>query len=347
MTRKMNYRIIIGLASILLILLFLWVLGVFDQTNPLDSSPEKVDLDIEFIEINELAIVNSNNNQLASLKQKLPETLPYIFEYCYGVNMQSDSSVLRGLQDFYSKPYVGEAEKYVKSELGNLEKEKENISTCFKRLKFHFPNKPYPKKIVLANSNFVTNASCYNSIILVGLERYLGEKNALIQSLNPDEFPRWIKKGMNKKFLIRDVLSAWISTKMVATDTTGYLTAKMVQWGKTHLLTEMALRLNNEDVNPEIILRWNKAEMKWANENEKAFLDYLYKNELLFSQNEETHAFLLQNGPYSSGFSTDSPDRMGQYLGWKMARKYLFDENISLKELMTIDFDKILKNYVK
>jgi hypothetical protein len=38
---------------------------------------------------------------------------------------------------------------------------------------------------------------------------------------------------------------------------------------------------------------------------------------------------------------------MGQFLGWKMARKYLFDENISLQELMNIDFDKILKNYVK
>ena len=152
---------------------------------------------------------------------------------------------------------------------------------------------------------------------------------------------------MNKDFLVRDVLSAWISTKMVEKDTSGYLTAKMVRWGKIHLLTEMALRLGNKDIAPEIILRWEKEEMKWANENEKSFLDYLYKNEFLFSQNEETHTFLLHNGPYSSGFSAESPDRMGQFLGWKMARKYLFDENISLQELMNIDFDKILKNYVK
>ena len=261
--------------------------------------------------------------------------------------MQSDSSTLHGLKDFYNKAHVREAEKYIASQIGDLKKERDNISTSFKRLKYHFPKKQYPKKVLFANSNFVTNASCYNSVILVGLERYLGENNPLIQSLNPNEFPKWIKKGMNKDFIVRDVLSAWISTKMVEKDTTGYLTAKMVRWGKIHLLTEMALRLGNKDIEPEIILRWEKEEMKWANENEKSFLDYLYKNEFLFSQNEETHTFLLHNGPYSSGFSAESPDRMGQFLGWKMARKYLFDENISLQELMNIDFDKILKNYVK
>ena len=347
MTRKMNYRIIIGLASILLILFFLWILGVFDRNNPLDSYPEKVDLEIEFIELNESVLGNSNSKKFASLKQKLPETLPYIMQYCYGIHMESDSSTQQGLKEFYNKAHVRQVEKMVKTQIGGLKIERKNISTSFKRLKYHFPKKQYPKKVLFANSNFVTNASCYNSVILVGLERYLGENNTLIQSLNPDEFPRWIKKGMNKDFMIRDVLSAWISTNMVKKDTSGYLIAKIVRWGKIHLLTEMALRWENKDISPEIILRWDKAELKWANKNEKTFLDYLYKNELLFTQNEETHTFLLHNGPYSSGFSTESPDRMGQFLGWKMARKYLLDENISLKELMNIDFDKILKNYVK
>ena len=167
----MNYRIIIGLASILLILFFLWILGVFDRNNPLDSHPEKVGLEIEFIEINESVIGNSNSKKFASVKQKLPETIPYIIEYCYGINMQSDSSTLHGLKDFYNKAHVREVEKYIASQIGGLKKEKKNISTSFKRLKYHFPKKTIPQKSSVCQFQF-----CHECFMLqFGYSRWFRE----------------------------------------------------------------------------------------------------------------------------------------------------------------------------
>jgi uncharacterized protein YjaZ len=66
---------------------------------------------------------------------------------------------------------------------------------------------------------------------------------------------------------------------------------------------------------------------------------------MLFSTSEKTKAFLLNNGPYTIGFSEQSPDRMGQYLGWKMVRNYIFNEEISLREMVYLDYKKILKAY--
>ena len=45
------------------------------------------------------------------------------------------------------------------------------------------------------------------------------------------------------------------------------------------------------------------------------------------------------------GFSEKSRYRMGQYLGWKMVRNYIFSEKINLREMVHLDYKKILKAY--
>ena len=43
------------------------------------------------------------------------------------------------------------------------------------------------------------------------------------------------------------------------------------------------------------------------------------------------------------GFS-EKVNRLGQYLGWKMVRNYIFEEEISLAEMVKIEYKDILKN---
>ena len=66
---------------------------------------------------------------------------------------------------------------------------------------------------------------------------------------------------------------------------------------------------------------------------------------LLFDSNEKNRAYLINNGPYTIGLPKESPDRMGQFLGYQMVRNYILTENIELSELPSIGYKKILQSY--
>jgi uncharacterized protein YjaZ len=60
---------------------------------------------------------------------------------------------------------------------------------------------------------------------------------------------------------------------------------------------------------------------------------------------EETKQNLLREGPFSAGLPRESPDRMGQFLGYQMVKQYMDEESISLKELVKLPYNTILQSY--
>ena len=78
---------------------------------------------------------------------------------------------------------------------------------------------------------------------------------------------------------------------------------------------------------------------------EMKFWKYLMDENLLFDSNEKNRAYLLNNGPYTIGLPEESPDRMGQFLGYKMVLNYLQNNDIKLKKLLDIDYKTILKSF--
>jgi uncharacterized protein YjaZ len=107
----------------------------------------------------------------------------------------------------------------------------------------------------------------------------------------------------------------------------------------------MCLRIDNKDISPDEVLRWSKEQYDWAVKNEKKFYKYLMDENLLFDSNEKNRAYLLNNGPYTIGLPDESPDRMGQFLGYQIVRNYVLDQNIALDELPNLKYNTILKSY--
>lgn len=345
MNRKLKKRIIIGFALITTILISLWYLNVFDSNNPLDANTEKVQLKLEINHLKGTDIITDTTlfNQYLSSEREVLELLANN----YKTYNSKDTSIIQVWKSYFAQDYVNETEKEIRNVFKNYNKESSDIFEVFKRLKYHFPKKEYPKKIILTNTNFGGNVYLENGTIIIGTERYIGgNKNVIQNSLPPDAFPQWLKSGFEKKYLVRDILmSTLIYNNTIPDDGQDYLISKIIEWGKICVITEMALRIGNKDVKPGIVLRWNPDQYNWAEKNEKALWKYLKTNKLLFSSNEKDHAFILNNGPYTIGFSEKSPDRLGQYLGWKMVRNYIFEEEIPLSEMVKLDYKKILKNY--
>ena len=146
---------------------------------------------------------------------------------------------------------------------------------------------------------------------------------------------------MRKEYIPRDVLNEWIATNVVK-DVNGIFAEKMIRWGKIIYLTEAAL----PKLEKYLLFRYTKKGYDWAEHNEASIWKYIVNEELLFSKNERDHANFLHEGPFTVGLPENSPDRLGQFLGWRIVNEFMEkNESISIKELINVPYNTILQSY--
>jgi hypothetical protein len=312
--------------------------------NRLDVDIPKSKLKISFINIDSLLFHTPKNNipkVLESYATSSDGVLAYQLVHCLGIGGFKDSNSLNRIEIFRNDLYI----KSLRSKISCLYSSKKDLQLQlidgFKHLHFHLPKFPFPKQIYYINSLFVSNVYCSNKEIGIGLERYLGPKEAVIKELPSQEFFQWMKDGMLKEYIPRDVLSEWISTNILE-EVNGTFAEKMIRWGKIIYLTESAFPTMNKNT----LLRYTKNQYAWAEHNESSIWKYIINQNLLFSKNERDHANLLNEGPFTVGLPEKSPDRLGQFLGWKIVREFMEqNESISFNELIKLPYNTILQSY--
>lgn len=311
--------------------------------DPLDVNPKGINVNIKFVNLDSVFVhVPENVLQQHILATGIHdnEILAYELGQCLGVGPLSDTGTVRRIKLFVNDPFVNRVEKRIGEKFSNLSEHKAKISEGFKYLKYHFPKGKMPENIIFLNSLFASNAFCTENEIGVGLERYLGAKTDVIKEL-PDPIFQWIKDGMDARYLERDVLTAWIMTHLVP-ETKGNTAEQIIRWGKIIYLTEAAFPKEEKSK----IMRYSEADYKWALENEFPFWEYLVKEKLLFSDNLRDQANFLNEAPFTIGLPEKGPDRLGQFLGWRIVQSYMKENpDTPLSELVNIPYNNILQSY--
>jgi hypothetical protein len=121
----------------------------------------------------------------------------------------------------------------------------------------------------------------------------------------------------------------------------GNLAEQVVRWGKILYLTQAAY----PEKDPSIIMRYSDVDYKWAIENEYSLWKYLVDEKLLFSINELNVKNLLKEGPFTIGLPEKGPDRLGQFLGFRMIQKYMEVNEVTLEQLINTPYTEILVEY--
>jgi hypothetical protein len=314
------------------------------KSDPLNVDASKIDVNLNYINLDSI-LVNTPEDQIIQRIQNIQlgnaEIIDYQLGYCLGVGKLSDSSTAKNIQLFTKDPYIKRVEKHIQQKFYPLTKQKEEITAGFKHLKYHFPTVKLPEHVVFMNSFFASNVFCTEKEIGIGLERYLGEKTDVIQELPSHEIFQWVKEGMDPTYLERDVLTAWIMTHLVPEDNENTISA-IIRWGKIIYFTEAAFPKKAKNV----ILRYNEEDYQWAMDNEYAFWKYLADEKLLFSNSDRDRNNFLSEGPFTIGLPEKGPDRLGQFLGWKMIHSYMkSNKNTSLEELLKTPYNTILQAY--
>lgn len=319
------------------------------KTDPMDVDASEINLDLTFIDVNK-EIMHADSTDLISKHREYLQEIKGVYEYLIGYCMQigsvSDTAFYNSIVkfredeaiqkiDFNIRDYFTEQKEY-RSDLLEFP-----VNNGFKTLKYHLPNAKMPNHVVYINSLFRSGVFCSEEDIAVGLEYYLGKDNEVVKQLNPQYYFDWMKEGMTEEFLTRDIITGWIETHIVP-EVDGNLAEHLIRWGKIVYLVEAA----QYDVHDRFSLRYTEEEYNWAKENEFGFWKYLVDENLLFSEDVKIIRNMTGDGPFTPGIPEEgSPDRMGQYLGWRMVHSYMENNDVSIEKMVEAQYNEILQDY--
>lgn len=324
--------------------LFILILLFSACSNPLDVSIDKSTYQLKEIRIDQLLNQASLTDTYAAISEQykqIPELIEYELYYCLKTGMPTDKGFDTNWYALKNMPYFQRLSKGIASKFTQLSQHTTNIENGFKRLNVHLPDAKLPVNLVYMNSFFASSVYCTEKDVAIGLERYLGEKNPLIQELPSETFYAWVKKAMDAKFMERDAVCAWIMTHICEPGKDLNTISACIQWGKILYLTKAAFPTIDE----AIIMRYSPKSYQWALTNERMVWEYLVKENLLFKKNETDQANLLSEGPFTAGLAQNSPDRLGQFIGYRIVCSYMKQYDLSLQELLSTPYNELLSEY--
>jgi hypothetical protein len=309
--------------------------------NPLAVDISNIQLSIDFLDVDSV-FLGQDQSATERRHQTLTSTLGDLYLYEVSMNLKTGDTAAfaEGLVKFYTNEYILliEAEKQkIKSE--SIQQE-QLILDGMRYLRYHFDSLAVPTRIFYVNKLF-SGLKANDSTISIGLENYIDPKSKVVEQIPNDNLYQWQKDRMDIRFLARDVLQFWIQHQLFQ-EIDDHLAHHIIQAGKINYVLKAALPKASD----ALILRYSDSEIAWAEENEYAFWEYLVRENLLFKNNLRDKTNFLNEGPYTVGLPEKGPDRLGQYLGYKIVSNYMRkNKGLSLQELLETDFNTILQSY--
>lgn len=295
------------------------------------SSEKKIDekiLEIPVeIEINRFdeAFANASPESLSKLKKDYPLFFPKQYHDSIWINKMQDTLQLK-LETEVHKVF---------SDFSEFENE---ITLLFQHLKFYFPEFHEPEIVTLINDVDYRDRIIYaDSLLVVGLDNYLGGNHFFYVDIH-----NYIAKNLNPQQLTPDIADAIIQQYIKPPNTRTFIDL-MVYYGKKAYLKEQLLPL----VEAHRIIGYSEDEITWARANETEIWRYFVERELLFSTDPQLASRFINPAPFSKFYlelDNESPGMLGQYMGWQIVRAFAENNDIELKQLLTLNGEEIYKN---
>lgn len=323
-----------------IILLSGFILNACDS-NPLDVQLSDEKVNIEYVNADKAlhnASIEGVETKLKSLTEQLGDL--FLFELSNDIQARIYDTSYQAVYKFYNSRYIHDLETAKTKLYPKLPESQDKIDEAFNYLRYHFGDSISPNTIFYVNMLFGP-ITCSNNKIAVGLENYISPEDSVVKSIPGSELYQWQRDRMNYDFLERDILLAWIQMHLFD-EINGKLAEQIIQAGKVLYILNAAFPNASE----AYILRYSKNDYDWALDNERMVWDYLVKQQLLFERDMKTRANFLNAGPKTVGLPDESPDRLGQFLGYRIVKKFMNrNKSLTLPELLNTKYNTILQSY--
>lgn len=285
---------------------------------------EKNPINVEIIRFDK-AFAAATPEDLPKLKNEFPLFFP---------KQYNDSIWVKKLTDTLQN----QLENEVLKRFPNEDSLREILEPLFQHIKYYFPNFTTPVVVAATSDVDYRNKVIFaDSMLVIGLDNYLGSNHKFYEGID-----RYIAKEMKPSQIGPDVAEKYARQYIKIPNKRSFL-GQIVYFGKELYLKDLWLP-NATDAQK---IGYTEEEYKWAEENEEYMWRYFIEKELLYSTDPKLAARFVSPAPFSKFYleiDNESPGRLGRYLGWKIVRAYMKNNNTDVQQLMVTDADEIFTN---
>lgn len=239
------------------------------------------------------------------------------------------------LQRYFSNQMLSQIYKDALAVFDDVSAYEQELSVAIVLIKQKLPKREIPA-FYMHISGFKENVVVLDGIISLSADKYLGMDYSGYKPF----FENYQLLQMQPKMVNRDFLRAWLlSEQMLLSEKKRTLLSEMITEGKIlYTLSELLPNWNNED-----LIGYTAEQLKWSEDNEKAIWKFIVQQKHLYSSDFMTIQKYMNEAPYTTSLSMDSPGRIGAWVGWRIIQNYMSKNNVSLVDMVLTNSQQILK----
>lgn len=209
------------------------------------------------------------------------------------------------------------------------------LSVAEKLISENFSGKKLPL-LSIHVSGFKENVMVLDGVISISGDKYLGKDYEAYQQFFDDYQRLQMEPGM----ITRDYLRAWLlSDNVMLVEEKKSLLTEMIQEGKVLYTLSQLLPSWAETE----LIGYTADNVKWCEENESKIWKAIVSQNHLYGQDYLMIQKYMNTANYTATLSTESPGRVGAWVGWQIVKAYVTKNATSPSGLLALDAQKILK----
>lgn len=304
--------------------LFVVLLFSCNSKSKVEKEIGKIPMDVEIIRFDK-AFASTTPDELPKLKAEFPTFFP---------EQYNDSIWVEKLTDTLQK----QLENEVLKAFPNEDTLQEVLVSLFQHIKYYFPEFTTPVVFTTTSDvDYRNKVILADSMLVIGLDNYLGSKHRFYEGID-----KYIAKEMKPSQIGPDVAERYARQYIKVPNRRSFL-GQIVYFGKELYLKELWLPYTTDAEK----IGYTEEEFQWAEENEEYMWRYFIEKELLYSTDPKLAARFVSPAPFSKFYleiDNESPGMLGRYLGWKIVRAYMQNNETDVQQLMITDADEIFTN---
>ncbi len=298
------------------------------QRNPLKVDLSTVTVDLAYFNFEDdlFAAKNDLPNELPALDEKYKKFLPVFTYEMIRIGGPESPDYLDQFQSFLNDTLILSVKRNV-DEAIDKEGLKEELTEAFRYYRYYFPDRVVPE-IYTCVSGFNQSIVMTDSLIGISLEKYLGADCPYYQQLG---IAAYKSANMHPGKIVPDVMYAWGMTEFPFDGKATHLIDHMIYEGKLLYFLDAML----PDLADTLKIGYSEKQLDFCKVKEEAMWTYMAEYKLLYSTERMDVKRYIDDAPYTSSFTADSPGRTGVWLGWQIVRSYMKNNpEVSLPELL-------------
>jgi hypothetical protein len=259
----------------------------------------------------------------AGLKTIKPQFLPFL-----NADLDDTANINR-LYRYVADTQIRHIYRKTLQVFPGLADEEKELSSAFAHLKYYFPHYTLPGVYTyISDLYYEQPVMKQKNTVVVALDDYLGENFPLYIDLN---IPQYHRRCMVKQQMVPDIIRTIYETDFYQNVHSKTLLDHMLEAGKKLYFLDALM----PDMPDTVKICYTAKQMAWMEKNRKEVWAVMVRNRFLYSSDYLLINKMTQPGPFSDGFSHDSPPAMATWFGWQMVRKYMTEHpKTTLEQLL-------------